>query len=99
MGTNSTGCTEWERDFDPITEQPIREKTGMSDRVNVSYCANSIAEALHVALKAKRISKIGIDEIRSAIIGYLAAGPFRLNDFDFDVLEQNTLRRTVEKVG
>lgn len=22
MGTNSTGCTEWERDFDPITEQP-----------------------------------------------------------------------------
>jgi hypothetical protein len=24
MGTNSTGCTEWERDFDPITEQPYR---------------------------------------------------------------------------
>lgn len=23
MGTNSTGCTEWERDFDPVTEQPI----------------------------------------------------------------------------
>lgn len=22
MGTNLTGCTEWERDFDPITEQP-----------------------------------------------------------------------------
>jgi hypothetical protein len=22
MGTNSTGCTEWERDFDPKTEQP-----------------------------------------------------------------------------
>ena len=22
MGTNSTGCTEWERDFDPVTEQP-----------------------------------------------------------------------------
>ncbi len=22
MGTNSTGCTEWERDFDPATEQP-----------------------------------------------------------------------------
>lgn len=22
MGTNSTGCTEWERDFDPTTEQP-----------------------------------------------------------------------------
>lgn len=22
MGTNSTGCTEWERDFDPQTERP-----------------------------------------------------------------------------
>lgn len=22
MGTNSTGCTEWERDYDPMTEQP-----------------------------------------------------------------------------
>lgn len=22
MGTNSTGCTEWERDFDSETEQP-----------------------------------------------------------------------------
>jgi len=25
MGTNSTGCTEWERDYDPVTEQPIEE--------------------------------------------------------------------------
>ena len=23
MGTNSTGCTEWERDYDPVTEQPM----------------------------------------------------------------------------
>ena len=22
MGTNPTGCAEWERDFDPVTEQP-----------------------------------------------------------------------------
>src|SRR5258708_4409417 len=22
MGTNGIGCTEWERDFDPVTEQP-----------------------------------------------------------------------------
>lgn len=22
MGTNSTGCTEWERDYDAVTEQP-----------------------------------------------------------------------------
>lgn len=24
MGTNATGCTEWERDYDPVTEQPRR---------------------------------------------------------------------------
>lgn len=23
MGTNGTGCSEWERDFDPKTEQPF----------------------------------------------------------------------------
>jgi hypothetical protein len=23
MGTNSTGCTEWERDYDAVTEQPL----------------------------------------------------------------------------
>ena len=26
MGTNSTGCTEWERDYDPMTEQPHTKK-------------------------------------------------------------------------
>lgn len=26
MGTNSVGCTEWERDFDPMTEQPRKTK-------------------------------------------------------------------------
>jgi hypothetical protein len=30
MGTNPTGCTEWERDFDPATEQPRKEV--MTDR-------------------------------------------------------------------
>jgi hypothetical protein len=27
MGTNSTGCAEWERDFDPETEQPMDAPT------------------------------------------------------------------------
>ena len=27
MGTNSTGCTEWERDYDHITEQPYKAST------------------------------------------------------------------------
>ena len=71
----------------------------MSDKVNIPYCANSIAEALHAALRAKRISKIGIDEVRAAIVGYLAAGPVSLDDIDFNQLEERTLRRTVEKVG
>jgi len=26
MGTNATGCTEWERDYDPITEQPMKQR-------------------------------------------------------------------------
>lgn len=30
MGTNSTGCTEWERDYDAITEQP-RSRTMADD--------------------------------------------------------------------
>lgn len=31
MGTNSTGCAEWERDFDPKTEQPPELKAGIMD--------------------------------------------------------------------
>ena len=71
----------------------------MSDKVNIPYCANNIAEALHAALNARRISKIGFDDVRAAVVGYLAAGPVRLDDIDFNQLEERTLRRTVEKVG
>ena len=71
----------------------------MSDRLNISYCSDSIARALLSALKAKLISKIGIDDIRAAVIGYLAAGPHRPSKYDTDVLIETTLRKTVEKVG
>jgi hypothetical protein len=27
MGTNGVGCTEWERDYDPVTEQPTEVET------------------------------------------------------------------------
>lgn len=71
----------------------------MSDRLNISYCSNSIAAALHCALKAQHVSKIGIDDIRSAVIGYLAAGPHILSKHDTEQLIEATLRKVVEKVG
>jgi hypothetical protein len=70
----------------------------MSDRLNLSYCANSIATALLRAGKAGQITKIGIDDIRSAVIGYLAAGPYSLSNYDTEELIEMTLRKTVEKV-
>jgi hypothetical protein len=71
----------------------------MSDRLNIPYCANSIAAALHRALKAQQVSKIGIDDIRAAVIGYLAAGPHFLSKYDTEALIEATIRKTVEKVG
>ena len=71
----------------------------MSDRLNISYCASAIASALLRAGKAGHMAKIGIDEIRAAVIGYLAAGPHFLSKYDTERLIEATLRKTVEKVG
>lgn len=71
----------------------------MSDRLNISYCANSIAAALHGALKSGKLSKVGIDEIHGAVIGYLAAGPHYLSKYDTEKLIEAALRKVVEKVG
>lgn len=71
----------------------------MSDRLNIPYCANSIAAALLRAGKAGYLAKIGIDDIRAAVIGYLAAGPHVLTKYDTEQLIEATLRKTVEKVG
>lgn len=71
----------------------------MADRLSISYCANSIAAALHRGLKAGHVPKIGIDEIRAAVVGYLAAGPHVLSKYDTESLIEATLRKTVEKVG
>jgi hypothetical protein len=71
----------------------------MSDRLNISYCADSIAAALHSALKRGLVTKIGIDDIRAAVIGYLAAGPHFLSEYDMEQLIEATLRKVVEKVG
>lgn len=71
----------------------------MSERLNISYCANSIAAALHRAGKAGTLTKIGMDDIRAAVVGYLAAGPHVLTKYDTEALIEATLRKTVEKVG
>ncbi len=71
----------------------------MADRLNISHSADSIAVALHRALKATLVARIGIDEVRAATIGYLAAGPHVLTTYDTETLVEATLRQVVEKVG
>lgn len=71
----------------------------MTERLNISYCANSIAAALHRALKAGHVTRINIDDIRAAVIGYLAAGPHILSKYDTEQLIEASLRKVVEKVG
>lgn len=71
----------------------------MSERLNISYCAGSIAAALFRAVKAGILTKIGIDDIRAAVVGYLAAGPHVLTKYDTESLIAATLRKTVEKEG
>lgn len=64
---------------------------------NIFYSANTIADALHRALKRGLITKIGIEEVRSAVIGYLLAAG--LSEHDTERLIEATLRKVVEKVG
>lgn len=71
----------------------------MSERLMISLTAESIAAALHRALKAGLLAKIGIDDIRAAVVGYLAAGPHVLPKQSIEQLIEATLRKTVEKVG
>jgi hypothetical protein len=71
----------------------------MSDRINISYCANAIATELHGALRTRRLPKIGIDEITAAIVGYLAACPHFASELDIERLIEATTRKVVEKVG
>lgn len=71
----------------------------MSERLSIPYCANSIAAALYRAAKNGHIAKIGIDDIRCAVIGYLAAGPHILSKYDTEQLIEATLRKVMEKVG
>lgn len=49
MGTNATGCTEWERDFDPETEQP---KGDQMDAPLCKICGNRHWERMCPVTKA-----------------------------------------------
>lgn len=71
----------------------------MSDRLNISRSSSSIADALLRAGKAGHVTRIDIDGIRAAVIGYLCAGALVLTKSDTEQLIEATLRKTVEKVG
>ncbi len=68
------------------------------ERLNIPYCASAVAASLHRALKAGQLAKVGIDEVRAAVVGYLAAGPYILSKYDVERLVEATLRKTVERV-
>ena len=54
MGTNAIGCTEWERDFDPKTEQPHEVKTMLTakfERQRFGAMVATIVETAHVTLE------------------------------------------------
>jgi hypothetical protein len=70
----------------------------MSDRINISYCANALAEALLQAMKpGGAMTRADIDCIRSAVVGYLAGGLHRPSSQDVERLIDFTLRKFVEK--
>lgn len=71
----------------------------MTERLNISYCANSIAAALHRAGKNGHVTRIDIDGVRCAVMGYLASGTHVLSKYDIEQLIEATLRKVVEKVG
>jgi hypothetical protein len=53
MGTNPTGCTEWERDFDPMTEQPTPSGTDaftLAENARVKRVDMAIAQQLSASI-------------------------------------------------
>lgn len=79
--------------------QAIRLTTSPAERLNISSAAESIATALHHAGKDRTLTKINMDSIVGAVVGYLAAGLQRLSKYDTEALIEVALRKTVEKVG
>lgn len=71
----------------------------MSERINISSSAHDIAAALLRAGKAGHVSRIDIDCVRAAVVGYLAAGAHILPKHSVEQLIEQSLRKLVEKVG
>lgn len=70
----------------------------MSEHLNISYCASGIASALLRAMKpGGHVTRVDIDCIRCAVIGYLAAGNYQLSKYDIEKLVDASLRKFVEK--
>lgn len=68
--------------------------------INQSQSARSIAESLFRDLKSKRLSKIGIDEVRSAIVGFnacLTEYDRPMTNIEFGIMETQVLRMIIEK--
>lgn len=59
MGTNSTGCTEWERDFDPATELPYPSKSEWVEfmKSHQDQIANLFAEIDRLQREIKRLKE------------------------------------------
>lgn len=66
----------------------------------MSDTAKDIADSLLSKLKAKSIDKIGIDEVRSAIVQYNISmtdhGDLPLSQYEMDGMETMVLRKIIE---
>ena len=71
----------------------------MSDRPDIPRSADCIATALFLALRTGHLAKIGIDEIRAAVAGFLVGCPRTLTKNEAEQLVEVTLRKTIQKVG
>lgn len=75
MGTNSIGCTEWERDYDPKTEQPKQETT-MTEQIyrcrnghQLDY-ANQICNICMEHIDERRTSYKNIKDVPTDLLAH-----------------------------
>lgn len=71
----------------------------MIDRIDIRICANALANALFAASKQGHVTRIDIDGIRAACVGYLAANDMTIGPKNVEAFIDATLRKVVEKVG
>lgn len=85
MGTNSTGCTEWERDYDPMTERPVAYCTNghLLDYPNqlCNICLQPVAK-----VKYNSVKEVPTDILAHNVVGSLILCKGSLNKYK-DVIE------------